>query len=85
MKIENQIVGFLAEKLGVDESDVVPEACLAWDLGCNELDVQEVLLDAESEFGFRFSEDDMNRFRNADLPSPTVKDLTAAIKRGLSA
>jgi acyl carrier protein len=84
MKIDKQIISFLSEKLGVDELEVIPEACLVWDLGCDTLDIAEILLDAESKFGFNFLEEDQKRFENIDLPAPTVKDLTDAIKRGLS-
>ena len=63
-----------AEKLHVDEVD---ENKSLKDLGLDSLDVVELLLDLEDEFGIQFETSEMTSYK-------TVKDLYKAIENKLA-
>lgn len=84
-EIEREVIRFLSLKLGVDESEVVPEASLDWDLGCDPLDIANIAIDSELEFGISLPDEVADRFSNKDLPSPTVSDLVQAITKEIMA
>jgi len=49
--IDERIKRIVANVLGIDESQVVPEATFQEDLGADSLDVVEVIIAIEQEFG----------------------------------
>ena len=58
----------LVEKLGVDESKVQPESDLIKDLGADSLDLVEMLLSLEENFGITISDEQTENVK-------TVKDI----------
>lgn len=48
----------IAEQLGVDIDKITPEASFIDDLGADSLDMVELILAIEEEYGFEVSEDD---------------------------
>lgn len=48
----------IAEQLGVDPDKITPEASFIDDLGADSLDMVELILAIEEEYGFEVSEDD---------------------------
>lgn len=48
--IASKVKGIIVEKLGVDESEVTPEASFTNDLGADSLDVVELIMELEKEF-----------------------------------
>ncbi len=49
--ILERVQSLVADKLSVDESDVLPEASFANDLNADSLDVVELIMALEEEFG----------------------------------
>ncbi|WP_066687789.1 acyl carrier protein [Christensenella intestinihominis] len=63
-----KIVAILQEYSGADKSLIVPEARLTADLGLNSLDVINIVVAFEDEFGVEISNDDLRTFqRVADI------------------
>ena len=56
-EIEEQIVPLIAEKLGVNPSEVTMEASFTNDLGADSLDTVELMLDFEKKFGIAIPDD----------------------------
>lgn len=56
-EIEEQIVPIIAEKLGVNPSEVTLEASFTNDLGADSLDTVELMLDFEKKFGIAIPDD----------------------------
>ena len=56
-EILNEIVPIIAEKLGVDPSEVTMEASFTNDLGADSLDTVELMLDFEKKFGIAIPDD----------------------------
>jgi acyl carrier protein len=51
----------VAEQLGVEESQVVPSASFADDLKADSLDLVELIMSLEEEFGIEISDDDAEK------------------------
>jgi acyl carrier protein len=56
-EIEQQIVPIIAEKLGVNPSEVTLDASFTNDLGADSLDTVELMLDFEKKFGIAIPDD----------------------------
>ena len=72
MSIEDKIKKIIAEKLGVDAGEVVPEASFVDDLGADSLDLVELIMTMEEEFDIDISDEDAEQIA-------TVKDAIAYI------
>ena len=49
--IASKVTAIIVDKLGVDESDVRPDASLTNDLGADSLDTVELIMEFENKFG----------------------------------
>mgnify|MGYP001802022051 FL=1 len=49
-EIEEKVKGIIVDKLGVEPSEVTPEASFANDLGADSLDTVELIMEFEKEF-----------------------------------
>ena len=55
--IQNRVKAIIDDKLGVDESEVKPEATFTNDLGADSLDTVEVIMELEKEFNITIPDD----------------------------
>jgi acyl carrier protein len=53
----------LAERLSVDESDVTEEANFQEDLGADSLDLVEMIMELEDQFGIKIPDDDAQKIQ----------------------
>ncbi len=58
MSLEDKIKKVIAEKLGVEIEEVVPEAVFVDDLGADSLDLVELIMSMEEEFDIEISDED---------------------------
>ena len=61
MDVTGKVKSIIVEKLGVDESAVVPGASFANDLGADSLDTVELIMDFEKEFGIQIPDEDSEK------------------------
>ena len=61
MSVEDRVKKIIAEKLGVDLSEVVPEASFVNDLGADSLDLVELIMTMEEEFELEISDEDAEK------------------------
>jgi acyl carrier protein len=61
--IEERLKRIIAEQLGVDESQVTPNASFEEDLNADSLDLVELIMSLEEEFGIEISEEDAEKIR----------------------
>ena len=73
MDIEEKVNNIVAEKLGVDRAEVTPDAVFIDDLGADSLDLVELIMAMEEEFGFEIADEEAEKLR-------TVGDVINFIK-----
>ena len=56
-EISERVKAIIVEKLGVNETEVTPEATFAQDLGADSLDTVELIMEFEKEFGISIPDD----------------------------
>ncbi|HXV75440.1 MAG TPA: acyl carrier protein [Candidatus Polarisedimenticolaceae bacterium] len=61
--VEEKVKHIIVEQLGVDEDEVKPEASFVDDLGADSLDVVELVMALEEEFGLEISDEDAEKLR----------------------
>ena len=58
MSSNDKVKNIIIDKLGVDESRVVPEASFLDDLGADSLDTVELIMEFEEEFDLEIPDED---------------------------
>jgi acyl carrier protein len=53
----------IVEQLGVEENDVTPEAAFVEDLNADSLDLVELIMSLEEEFGMEISDEDAEKIQ----------------------
>ncbi|MFO7709103.1 MAG: acyl carrier protein [Desulfobacterales bacterium] len=71
--IEEKVKKIIAEKLSVELSEVKPEASFVDDLGADSLDLVELIMSMEEEFGVEISDEDAEKI-------VTVKDAITYVR-----
>lgn len=61
MDIEARVKEIIVEQLGVSESEVVPEAKFIDDLGADSLDLVELVMALEEEYGTEISDEEAEK------------------------
>ncbi len=69
----HRVSSIVGEQLGVEEGDLVPEASLLDDLGADSLDVVELVMALEEEFGIEVPDDDVENIR-------TIQDIVRYVE-----
>ena len=72
-EIQDKVKKIIAEKLSVDLAEVKPEASFVDDLGADSLDIVELVMAMEDEFGIEIPDEEAEKIK-------TVKDVIEYIK-----
>ena len=72
--IESKVKAIIVDKLGVEESQVTPEASFTADLNADSLDTVELIMEFEKEFGISIPDEDTTKIN-------TVQDVVAYIEK----
>ncbi len=60
-EIANKVIAIVVDKLGVEASQVTPEANFTSDLGADSLDTVELIMELEKEFNISIPDDDAQK------------------------
>jgi acyl carrier protein len=60
-EIQKKVNDIVVKKLGVEESQITPEASFTKDLGADSLDTVELILEFEKEFNISIDEADQDK------------------------
>ena len=72
--IQQKVIAIIADKLGVQESAVTPDASLAADLNADSLDTVELIMEFEKEFGISIPDGETTKIT-------TVGDAIAYVEK----
>ena len=75
-EIASKVKAIIVDKLGVEESEVKPEASFTNDLGADSLDTVEMIMDFEKEFGIQIPDGEAEKIS-------TVGDAIAYIEKNI--
>ena len=70
--IDEKVIDIIVDKLGVERSEATPEAVFVDDLGADSLDLVELIMAMEDEFGMEIADEDAEKLR-------TVQDVISFI------
>ena len=76
MVAEERIKKIIAEQLGVEEEDVVPDASFVEDLGADSLDTVELVMALEEEFGVEIPDEDAEKIQKVSQVIEYIKEKT---------
>ena len=71
-EIAQKVKNIIVEKLGVEESEVTPEASFTNDLGADSLDTVELIMEFEKEFNLPIPDDEAEKIATVGL---AIEDL----------
>ena len=74
MAVEERIKKIIAEQLGVEEDDVVPDARFVEDLGADSLDTVELMMALEEEFEIEIPDEDAEKIQTVSAAVDFIKD-----------
>jgi len=60
---EDKLKKLIAEQLSVDESEVTPDASFIEDLNADSLDLVELIMTLEEEYGVKISDEDAEKIK----------------------
>ena len=72
--IESKVKAIIVDKVGVEESQVTPEASFTADLNADSLDTVELIMEFEKEFGISIPDEDTTKIS-------TVQDVITYIEK----
>ena len=70
--VDRRVIEIIVEQLGVSEEEVTTEASFIDDLGADSLDLVELIMAMEEEFGLEISDEDAEKIQ-------TVQDVISYI------
>ena len=77
VNVDEKVKKVIIEQLNITEEECVPAAAFIDDLGADSLDIVELIMALEDNFGMDISDDDLAKIR-------TVQDIITYIKGRLS-
>ena len=75
--IATKVTQIIVEKLGVDVSEVTPEASFTNDLGADSLDTVELIMEFEKEFDLAIPDDEAEKISTV---GEAIAHIEAAVK-----
>ena len=63
MELEGKVIELIIEQLNVTREQCVPEASFINDLGADSLDLMELIMEMEEQFGVSISDDELQNIR----------------------
>jgi len=76
--IEATVKKIVAEQLGVEPEKVTPEASFTEDLGADSLDIVELVMALEEEFGHEIPDEDAEKIRTVGDAVKYIQEKSAA-------
>jgi len=78
MNTEEKIKNIIVDQLGVSADEVVPEASFVDDLGADSLDLVELIMVLEEEFGKEIPDEDAEKIQTVKDAIDYIKNISAS-------
>jgi len=78
MAVEEKVKSIIVEQLGVDADEVKPEASFTDDLGADSLDIVELVMAFEEEFGMEIPDEDAEKIGRVQEAVSYIKEHSAS-------
>ncbi len=78
MQLEERVTNIIVNHLNISQEEVIPEASFVDDLGADSLDIVELVMAMEEEFGIEIPDEDAEKIQ-------TIGDAIAYLKEKLGA
>ena len=75
-ELTKKVFSIIAEQLGVDEEDIKLEASFVDDLGADSLDIVELVMALEEEYGIEIPDEDAEKIQTVQDAINYIKDHT---------
>ena len=75
--IEERLRRIISEQLGVEESQVTPNASFEEDLNADSLDLVELIMSLEEEFGMEISDEEAERIKTVNDAAEYIEEHVA--------
>ena len=72
--VKSRVIAIIVDKLGVDESEVTPEASFTNDLGADSLDTVELIMEFEKEFNIAIPDDQAENIQTVGESVSYIED-----------
>ncbi|MBT4776050.1 MAG: acyl carrier protein [Crocinitomicaceae bacterium] len=72
--VNSRVVAIIVDKLGVDETEVTPEASFTNDLGADSLDTVELIMEFEKEFNIAIPDDQAEKIATVGNAVKYIED-----------
>ncbi|HLZ47675.1 MAG TPA: acyl carrier protein [Candidatus Limnocylindria bacterium] len=76
-KTYERLKKIVVDQLGVDEADVKPEASFVDDLNADSLDLVELIMSLEEEFGMEISDEDAEKIKSVGDAQEYIEEHVA--------
>lgn len=76
--IASRVKSIIVDKLGVDESEVTPQASFTNDLGADSLDTVELIMEFEKEFNISIPDDQAEKISTVGEAIKYIEDNAKA-------
>jgi acyl carrier protein len=77
MSIDKRVTEIIVEQLGVNESEVKPEAKFVDDLGADSLDLVELVMALEEEYNMEITDEDAEKIQTVGDAIEYIKSHTS--------
>jgi acyl carrier protein len=78
MNIDEKVKNIIVDQLGVSAEEVVPEASFVDDLGADSLDLVELIMVLEEEFGKEIPDEDAEKILTVKDAMEYIKNIAAS-------
>jgi acyl carrier protein len=75
MELEEKVRNLIIEQLNVTREQCVPEASFINDLGADSLDLMELIMEMEEQFGVSISDEELQKIR-------TIQNVIDFLRKG---
>jgi len=77
VEVLDRIKQIIADQLGIDEDQIVPEASFIDDLGADSLDIVELIMAFEEEFDMEIPDEDAEKIKTVQDAIDYIKNYSA--------